>query len=86
MIRWIVGHAFLRWGLPGALLAVLCIVWLAWWLVSALWWLVSGALWVLGMLAGLGYLLVIVAAVAWLRRRRESEHLLNYGRRRRWLD
>jgi hypothetical protein len=82
VIRGIVGHAFLRWGIAGALCALVFVGLLFWWALSALWWLVEGALFVAGLIAGAGYLVLLIALVLWLRGRRRSDHLLEYGRRR----
>jgi hypothetical protein len=85
MIRFVLGQAFQRWGLPGLLCTLLLMMGVGWWLVSGLWWLVTGAVFVLGGLAGLGYVLVVVFVVGWFRGRRTSEHPLSFGRRR-WPD
>lgn len=82
MIRWIVGHAFLRWGVVGALASLLAVGMAIWWALSALSWLVHGVVWVAGALAGFGYLVLLIAFVLWMRNRRKQEHLLGYGRRR----
>ena len=86
MIRGIYGLAFLRWGMPGVLCITLLLIGMAWWFMTTFSWLITGLVWILGLLAGLGYLVLLVAAVLWLRGRRQSEHLLDYGRRRRWLE
>lgn len=85
MIRSFISLSFIRWGLPGALCALLVLALIFWWALTALWWLVEGALFVIGALAGLGYLLLLIFLIRWLRDRRQSEHLLSYGRRG-WLD
>jgi hypothetical protein len=73
--------AFLRWGPVGAVCALLALVALAWWLVVVLAWLVEGLFFGLGALAGLGYVVLLISLVRWLRGRRVDDHLLNYGRR-----
>lgn len=83
MIRWILGAAFLRHGVVGVLVALLALAAAGWWLLSSLWWLISGAVWVFGFLAGLGYLLLLIQFLRWLRRRRIQDHLLMHGRRHR---
>jgi hypothetical protein len=82
VIRWIVGHAFLRWGIPGVVCSVLLLGAVGWWLASMLGWLVDGAIWTGGFLAAMGWLLLLIFLVRWLRSRRSQEHLLGYGRRR----
>lgn len=85
MIRSLVGHAFLRWGMPGALCALLAIGLCFWWLLTALWWVVEGAVFVVGAFAFVGYLLLLIFLIRWFRGRRSQEHLLGYGRRG-WLE
>ena len=84
MIRLILAGAFYRWGLPGLVMALLLMAVAFWWVASALWWLVTGAVYVFGGVAGLVYLTYFIALVRYLRGRRRGEHLLEYGRRRRW--
>ena len=52
------------------------------WLLTALTWIATGTFVVFFGLAGLGYVLLLVALVRSLRNRGRSEHLLEYGRRR----
>jgi hypothetical protein len=85
VIRFVLGQAFQRWGLPGLLCTLLLMIGVGWWLVSYLWWFFTGAVLVMGGLAGLGYVLLVVFIVRWLRNRRAREHLMGYGRRR-WPD
>lgn len=85
MIRWFVGSAFQRWGIPGALCSLLFLAVLAWWVVTTFVWLVTGIFVLVGALAGVGYLLLLIFLIRWMRGRRSNEHLLEYGRRG-WLD
>jgi len=85
MLRWVFGVSFLRWGLPGLLVATLVVLCGFWLLLSAAWWLIEGVVFGLGLASALGYLLLLILLVRWLRARRSQEHLLEYGRRR-WLE
>jgi len=87
MMRFFIGASFARWGLPGLLCMVLLMGALGWWLVTSVWWLIEGTVYVFGLGAGVGYLILFVSAVRWLRNRgRPGDHLLLYGRNRRWPD
>ena len=85
MLRSIFGASIVRWGLPGLLAAFLLVVFAFWLLLGVLWWLIEGVLYGLGFLSALGYLLLLIFFIRWLRGRRRGDHLLEYGRRR-WLD
>jgi hypothetical protein len=77
--------AFVRWGLPGLLCTLLLLLGIGSWIVTTFSWVFTGIFYGLAALAGLGYVLLFVFAVLWLRGRRQgAEHLLGYGRRRRW--
>lgn len=82
MIGWALGNAFQRWGIPGLVCGLLALFGGAIWLVTAVTWLATGVFLLFGALAGLGYLLLLVAFVRWLRARRQPDHLLMHGRRR----
>jgi hypothetical protein len=82
VIRWLLGNAFQRWGIPG-LVCGLLVVWIgALWLVTTLAWLFAGVFLVALALAGFGYFWLLVFLVRWFRSRRQPEHLLMYGRKR----
>ena len=82
MIRWFLGNVFQRWGIPGLICGLMVLFVGAIWLVTTLAWLATGVFLVIGGLAGLGYLLLLIFFVRWLRARRQPEHLLMFGRRR----
>ena len=87
MIRFFLGAAFARWGCGGAIVAFLLLIAAAYFLLTSFAWLINGVLEVVGLLSGLGYVLLAIVLVRWLRGRMyPTDHLLNRGRRRRWLD
>lgn len=85
MLRWIFGASFIRWGLPGLLVAFLFVVACFWLLLVGLGWLINGVVYGLGLFSAFGYLLLLIFVIRWFRRRRNQEHLLEFGRRR-WLE
>lgn len=84
MIRWILGAAFLRYGVVGFLIAVGGLVMAGWLALSIVWSWIEGALWLTGFASAIGWLLLLIFFVRWLRGRRPQDHLMGYGRRRDW--